>query len=149
TSLRLRAASGTRLPSKPGNVYPISAYLSAIGSNFSRPQRARCIIVAPGNHDHPAPRKSGGMSALRRGSVPTSALPIPRERRAAPAGLASCPTVIPHDVKKAVDFIRARSADKVTIAELVKVCGVAERTLRKHFCTFLGLAPLEYMRRIR
>ncbi len=85
------------------------------------------------------------MSALSRRSTPTSAPPIPPEGIAAPSGSA----VVPYDVKKAVDFIRARTGEKVTIADLVKVCGVAERTLRKHFRVFLGLAPREYLRRTR
>jgi TolB-like protein len=85
------------------------------------------------------------MSALSRRSTPTSAPPIPPEGIAAPSGSVA----VPYDVKKAVDFIRARTGEKVTIADLVEVCGVAERTLRKHFCVFLGLAPREYLRRTR
>jgi adenylate cyclase len=56
---------------------------------------------------------------------------------------------VPQDVKKAVDYLRAHVGEKVTVADLVGACGVAARTLRKHFRVFLGLAPLEYLRRMR
>jgi len=35
------------------------------------------------------------------------------------------------------------------MADLVKHCGVSERTLAKHFGSFLGLPPLRYLRRLR
>jgi adenylate cyclase len=89
------------------------------------------------------------MSRRSRRSVPTGSPPIPREVFAAARALVSTSPVVPYDVKKALDFMRARAGDKVTIADLVRECGVAERTLRKHFRAFLGLAPLEYLRRMR
>jgi adenylate cyclase len=49
----------------------------------------------------------------------------------------------------AVAHMRAHVGEKVTVADLVRVCGVADRTLRKHFHVFLGLAPLDYLRRMR
>ncbi len=45
--------------------------------------------------------------------------------------------------------MRARANGKVTMADLAGCCGVAERTLRRHFRVFLGLAPLEYLSRMR
>jgi AraC-like DNA-binding protein len=56
---------------------------------------------------------------------------------------------IPHDLKKAVDHIRADLGRKISVAELVAHCGVPERTLRKHFHTFMGVSPLEFWRRLR
>ena len=53
------------------------------------------------------------------------------------------------DVKKAIDYLRAGTARKITMAELATASGVAERTLRKHFRTFVGLSPLDYLRRLR
>jgi adenylate cyclase len=38
---------------------------------------------------------------------------------------------------------------KVTITDLVRASGVAERTLHKHFRAFIGLSPLGYLRRMR
>ena len=56
---------------------------------------------------------------------------------------------IPHDLKKAVDRIRADLGRKISVADLVAHCGVPERTLRKHFRTFMGVSPLEFWRRLR
>jgi TolB-like protein/methylphosphotriester-DNA--protein-cysteine methyltransferase len=56
---------------------------------------------------------------------------------------------VPRDVKKAIDYLRIHVDQEVTMADLLRACGVAERTLRKHFRTFLGFSPLGYLRRMR
>jgi adenylate cyclase len=56
---------------------------------------------------------------------------------------------IPHDIRKAISFLREGIGRKVSVAALAKHCGVAERTLNKHFCEFLGLSPLRYLCRLR
>jgi TolB-like protein len=56
---------------------------------------------------------------------------------------------VPHDVKRALDYMRKSRGRRITMADLVGVSGVAERTLTKHFRAFLGLAPLGYLRRLR
>ena len=56
---------------------------------------------------------------------------------------------IPHDVKEAVQFLREGVGRKVTMADLAAHCGVAERTLQKHFRAFMTVSPLEYWRRLR
>ena len=56
---------------------------------------------------------------------------------------------IPRGVKKAVEHMRASLGPKMTMGELVQVCGVPERTLYKHFRAFIGLSPLAYWRRLR
>jgi TolB-like protein/AraC-like DNA-binding protein len=90
-----------------------------------------------------------GMPEQSRRSIATGSPPI------RPAGPGECfrsargRMVVPGDVKKAVDYMRAHVGEKVTVADLVHACGVAERTLRKHFRAFLGLAPLDYLRRMR
>ena len=38
---------------------------------------------------------------------------------------------------------------KISMADLVAYCGVAERTLHKHFRAFMAVSPLEYWRRLR
>jgi adenylate cyclase len=83
------------------------------------------------------------MSVRRRLGVPRGSLP--------PAGPDPCarPAVVPHDVKKAIEHMRARMDQKVTIADLVRASGVPERTLHKHFRAFVGLSPLGYLRRMR
>jgi transcriptional regulator GlxA family with amidase domain len=40
-------------------------------------------------------------------------------------------------------------AERITLAELTSACGVPERTLLKQFQSFLGVAPLAYLRRLR
>jgi adenylate cyclase len=45
--------------------------------------------------------------------------------------------------------MRANLARAVTTAELVRVSGVPERTLHKHFRAFVGCSPLAYSRRLR
>ncbi len=53
------------------------------------------------------------------------------------------------DVRQAIDYMRSSIGRKITMAELAAVCGVAERTLRKHFHAFVGVSPLDYFRRLR
>jgi len=56
---------------------------------------------------------------------------------------------LPRDVKTAVAIMRAGIGRKLSLAEVAAACGVAERTLHKHFCAFLGLPPLAYWRQLR
>ena len=56
---------------------------------------------------------------------------------------------IPRDLKKAIDYIRSHLSGKKSIADLVGYCGVPERTLRKHFRTFMDASPLMYWRQLR
>ena len=56
---------------------------------------------------------------------------------------------IPHDLKKAIDYIRSHVNGKMSIADLVAHCGVPERTLRKHFRTFMAVSPLKFWRQLR
>jgi transcriptional regulator GlxA family with amidase domain len=64
-------------------------------------------------------------------------------------GPASASAAVPHDVKKAIDYLRTHVDREVTMADLIRACGVAQRTLRRHFRTFLGFSPLGYLRRMR
>jgi adenylate cyclase len=45
--------------------------------------------------------------------------------------------------------MRACLDGKVTITDLIRESGVAERTLHKHFRAFVGISPLGYLRRMR
>ena len=56
---------------------------------------------------------------------------------------------IPSDLRKALKYMREGADRKISIADLVAYCGVAERTLRKHFRAFMAASPLEYWRRLR
>src|SRR5690242_17693304 len=56
---------------------------------------------------------------------------------------------VPSDLKKAIGYIRDHLSDEMSIADLVAHCGVPERTLRKHFRTFIAASPLNYWRKLR
>src|SRR5262245_41825263 len=55
----------------------------------------------------------------------------------------------PRDVKKAIDYMRRNMGRQIATTDLAAACGVAERTLRKHFRAFVGLSPLGYFLRLR
>lgn len=56
---------------------------------------------------------------------------------------------LPHDVKRAVQYMRDGVGRRISMADLVAHCGVGERTLHKHFRAFLAVSPLAYWRRLR
>lgn len=56
---------------------------------------------------------------------------------------------VPRDLKKAIAYIHDHLSGKMSIADLVAHCGVSERTLRKHFRTFMAVSPLTCWRRLR
>lgn len=58
-------------------------------------------------------------------------------------------SLLPQHVKRALAFMRANMAERITLVELTSACGVSERTLLKQFQRFLGLPPLGYLRRLR
>jgi TolB-like protein/methylphosphotriester-DNA--protein-cysteine methyltransferase len=58
-------------------------------------------------------------------------------------------TAVPGDIRHAIEFLRIHQSEKITLADLARASGVAERTLHKHFRTFLGPSPLGYLRRMR
>lgn len=56
---------------------------------------------------------------------------------------------VPHDVKKAIEFIRENAGQPISVRDLVAHCGVPARTLHKHFRRFIGVSPLGFWRRVR
>src|SRR5580704_5957040 len=50
---------------------------------------------------------------------------------------------IPGDVKKAIELLRAQPERRLSIGKLAASCGVAPRTLQKHFKQFVGKTPAE------
>ena len=56
---------------------------------------------------------------------------------------------LPRDVKKALDLLTANPARDCSICELAAECGVAARTLQKHFKRFLGRTPGDVVRDLR
>lgn len=45
----------------------------------------------------------------------------------------AAPTALPQYVKRALDYLRANMAEKVTLADLATVCGISQRALLKQF----------------
>jgi AraC-like DNA-binding protein/tetratricopeptide (TPR) repeat protein len=60
-------------------------------------------------------------------------------------GAAACP----RHVRLAVAYLRHHVGEKVTLADLSSAAGTSERTLRRNFPRFVGLAPLAYLRHLR
>jgi adenylate cyclase len=56
---------------------------------------------------------------------------------------------IPHDVRRAIGYMRAHLAGNPSPANLIAHCDVPERTLRKHFRSFMSVSPLKYWRQLR
>ena len=65
------------------------------------------------------------------------------------SGLRQDGRALPRDVKIAIEWMRANIGRPIGIADLVVATGTPERTLHKHFRSFLGLAPLGFLRRLR
>lgn len=56
---------------------------------------------------------------------------------------------VPRDVKRAVALMRESLCQPLSMRSLAARCGVAERTLNQHFRNFVGLSPIQYLRRLR
>ena len=59
------------------------------------------------------------------------------------------PQLVPRDVKLAIALLQAEPARDWTIESLASSCGVAHRTLQKHFRRFIGRSPIEFLRDLR
>jgi AraC-like DNA-binding protein len=57
--------------------------------------------------------------------------------------------ILPRDVKKAVDLLKGQPARQRSIDKLAAACGVARRTLEKHFRRFAGRTPSQVRREVR
>ena len=56
---------------------------------------------------------------------------------------------VPHDIKNAIAYLRAAACRPTSMKHLAAHCGVAERTLTAHFRSFVGVPPMDYLRRLR
>jgi AraC-like DNA-binding protein/tetratricopeptide (TPR) repeat protein len=56
--------------------------------------------------------------------------------------------ILPRDVKKAIDLLRHPARER-SIDEIAAACGVARRTLEKHFRRFIGRTPRQMRRELR
>jgi adenylate cyclase len=52
-------------------------------------------------------------------------------------------------MKLAIAYMRENIGQQICMADIVAAGGAPERTLRKHFLRFFGLAPLRFLRRLR
>jgi TolB-like protein len=57
--------------------------------------------------------------------------------------------ILPRDVRKALDLIAKEPARSRSVGELAAACGVARRTLEKHFMRFVGQTPRQVLRKVR
>ena len=57
--------------------------------------------------------------------------------------------LLPQHVKRALAYMSANIAERITLAGLASACAVPERTLLRQFQRLVGLPPLAYLRRLR
>src|SRR5215475_467672 len=57
--------------------------------------------------------------------------------------------LLPRGLKKAIEWLEAEPARPWRVGELAALCGIAPRTLQKHFHRFLDQAPLAFLRDLR
>ena len=57
--------------------------------------------------------------------------------------------LLPRDLKKALDRLEANPGRIWNVDELAVACGMARRTLYKHFSRFLNRTPMEFLRELR
>ena len=57
--------------------------------------------------------------------------------------------LLPRGLKKAIEWLESEPARPWRVGELAALCGVAPRTLQKHFHRFLDQAPLAFLRDLR
>jgi AraC-like DNA-binding protein len=57
--------------------------------------------------------------------------------------------IVPRDVRRAIEYMKAHLRSPVTLAEIVQVSELPGRTLFKHFKDSLGVSPMRYLREIR
>jgi AraC-like DNA-binding protein/tetratricopeptide (TPR) repeat protein len=63
--------------------------------------------------------------------------------------IADTTSVCPRHVRRALAYLRQHFTQKVTLADVAAAAGTSERTLRRNFARFVGLAPLAYLRQLR
>src|SRR5215813_6069540 len=93
----------------------------------------------------PTPRTSLAQSALRPRYPKCAPIVLSSER-----GSRTMPSrPLPRDLNRALDRLNAEPERSWTLSSLAAACGVAPRTLQKHFRRFLGRTPHEFIRDLR
>jgi len=59
------------------------------------------------------------------------------------------PSILPRDVRRAIDYIQAHLSDPITLTDIIAAAGVPGRTLFKHFEDHHGTSPARYLREAR
>ena len=59
------------------------------------------------------------------------------------------PSILPRDVRRAIDFIQAHLGDPITLTDIIAAARVPGRTLFKHFEDHHGTSPARYLRQAR
>jgi len=59
------------------------------------------------------------------------------------------PSIVPRDVRRAIDYIQAHLGDCVRLTDIIEAAGVPGRTLFKHFENHRGVSPMRYLREAR
>ena len=57
--------------------------------------------------------------------------------------------IAPRDVRRAIDYMQAKLASPISIADITEASGIAGRTLFKHFQDYHGITPMQYLRNAR
>jgi AraC-like DNA-binding protein len=57
--------------------------------------------------------------------------------------------VAPRDVRRVADYLREHAAEPIALEDLVRLSGVAARTLLKHFKDTYGISPMRFLRNLR
>lgn len=60
-----------------------------------------------------------------------------------------CAAPSSRDVRRAIDYIEAHLDAPIRLDDLVRAAGVPGRTLNDHFRAFVGVSPMEYLRKAR
>ena len=73
----------------------------------------------------------------------------PRNNSFPSSKMTDATSACPRHVRHALAYLRRHFAEKVTLADLAAAAGTSERTLRRNFPRFVGLAPLAYLQQLR
>lgn len=68
-----------------------------------------------------------------------------RDRLTTPGG----PYPAPRAIRQAIELLRSRPEQPITIARLAEIAGVSERALQAGFQRYVGISPTTYLRQVR
>src|SRR5262245_11339206 len=95
------------------------------------------VAIRPSRREQPQAGHSARPSAQAR---------EPRHRQSGPG---EKPTVLPADVRRALDFMHQNFAERIGLTDAAVASLTSQRALLAHFQVFLGISPMQYLRRLR